>query len=162
MIPKWVGGASNHVHLLATLPTICAVAKAVQLIKGGSSARIHQTFPNLRNFACQQGYGAFSVGISQVRSITTQETRRTFRRKIPLGLGAARSYRTLRDGFLVGTLSQALRAWLRSGCPSGTWLAAIFATVAAAQTFRTNFSIIGKRKIFGLLGAERISENPEK
>jgi hypothetical protein len=49
-----------------TLPTRLAVAKAVQLIKAGSSAWIHQTFPNLRNFAWQQGYGAFSVGISQV------------------------------------------------------------------------------------------------
>src|SRR5271166_3850770 len=31
------------------------------------SVWIHQTFPNLRNFAWQQGYGAFSVGISQVQ-----------------------------------------------------------------------------------------------
>jgi putative transposase len=37
------------------------------LIKAGSSAWIHQTFPNLRNFAWQQGYGAFSVGISQLQ-----------------------------------------------------------------------------------------------
>jgi len=43
-----------------------AIAKAIQLIKTGSSAWIHQTFPTLRNFAWQQGYGAFSVGISQV------------------------------------------------------------------------------------------------
>jgi putative transposase len=43
-----------------------AIAKAVQLIKTGSSGWIHETFPNLRNFAWQQGYGAFSVGISQV------------------------------------------------------------------------------------------------
>src|SRR5271165_3640907 len=48
-------------------PTRLAIAKAVQLIKAGSSAWIHQTFPNLRNFAWQQGYGAFSVGISQVQ-----------------------------------------------------------------------------------------------
>jgi hypothetical protein len=38
-----------------------------ELIKAGSSAWIHQTVPNLRNFAWQQGYGAFSVGISQVQ-----------------------------------------------------------------------------------------------
>jgi REP element-mobilizing transposase RayT len=67
MIPKCIGGVSDHVHLLVTLPTRMAVAKAVQLIKAGSSAWIHQTFPNLRNFAWQQGYGAFSVGISQVQ-----------------------------------------------------------------------------------------------
>src|SRR5271166_5313144 len=48
-------------------PTRLAIAKAVQLIKAGSSAWIHQTFPNLRNFAWQQGYGALSVGISQVQ-----------------------------------------------------------------------------------------------
>ena len=37
----------------------------------------------------------------------------------------ARSYRTLRDGLFLGTLSQARRARLRSVCPYGTWLAAI-------------------------------------
>jgi putative transposase len=67
MIPKCIGGVSDHVHLLVTLPTRLAVAKAVQLIKAGSSAWIHQNFPKLRNFAWQQGYGAFSVGISQVQ-----------------------------------------------------------------------------------------------
>src|SRR6202162_2819910 len=67
MIPKCIGGVSDHVPLLVTLPTRLAVAKAVQLIKAGSSAWIHQTFPNLRNFAWQQGYGAFSVGVSQVQ-----------------------------------------------------------------------------------------------
>ena len=41
--------------------------EAVQLIKAGSSAWIHQSYPNLRNFAWQQGYGAFSVSISQVQ-----------------------------------------------------------------------------------------------
>jgi putative transposase len=74
MIPKCIGGVSDHVHLLVTLPTRLAVAKAVQLIKAGSSAWIHQTFPNLRNFAWQQGDGAFSVGISQVRSITSSSS----------------------------------------------------------------------------------------
>ena len=67
MIPKCIGGVSDHVHLLLTLPTKLAVAKAVQLIKAGSSAWMHQTFPNLGNFAWQQGYGAFSVGISQIQ-----------------------------------------------------------------------------------------------
>ena len=67
IIPKCIGGVSDHVHLLVTLPTKLAVAKAVQLLKAGSSAWIHQSFPNLRNFAWQQGYGAFSVSISQVQ-----------------------------------------------------------------------------------------------
>src|SRR3984893_9083963 len=37
MIPKCIGGVSDHVHLLVTLPT----RLAVQLIKAGSSAWIH-------------------------------------------------------------------------------------------------------------------------
>jgi putative transposase len=74
MIPKCSGGVSDHVHLLVTLPTRLAVAKAVQLIKAGSSAWIHQSFPKLRNFAWQQGYGAFSVSISKARSITSSSS----------------------------------------------------------------------------------------
>ena len=33
MTPKCIGGVSDHVHLLVTLPTRMAVAKAVQLIR---------------------------------------------------------------------------------------------------------------------------------
>ena len=62
-----VGGTSDHVHLLLSLPTTLAVAKAQQLIKGGSSLWASQTFPSLRNFEWQEGYGAFSVSISHVK-----------------------------------------------------------------------------------------------
>jgi len=41
-------------------------AKAVQLIKGGSSKWIHDSFENQKKFAWQGGYGAFSVSVSQV------------------------------------------------------------------------------------------------
>jgi REP element-mobilizing transposase RayT len=45
MIPKCIGGVSDHVHLLVTLPTRLAVAKAVQLIKAGSSASSNLSKP---------------------------------------------------------------------------------------------------------------------
>jgi putative transposase len=41
-----VGGTENHVHILLSLPAVLSVAKAVQLIKGGSSKWIHGTFPD--------------------------------------------------------------------------------------------------------------------
>ena len=106
-----------------TLPTRLAVAKAVQLIKAGSSAWIHQSFPKLRNFAWQQGDGAFSVSISQVqetvhyieqqvehhRTRTFQEEYLAFHKKHGThstrnasGISRARSYRTLRDGSFEG------------------------------------------------------------
>ena len=42
------------------------ISKAMQLIKGGSSKWVHDTFPQHHAFAWQEGYGAFSIGVSQV------------------------------------------------------------------------------------------------
>src|SRR5438045_1649744 len=55
-----VGGVEDHVHLLLSLPSTLAIAKAIQLVKGGSSKWIHDNFPDMRQFAWQEGYGAFS------------------------------------------------------------------------------------------------------
>jgi putative transposase len=61
-----VGGTTDHMHVLISLPATLSVAKAVQLLKGNSSKWIHDTFPKLRSFEWQQGYGAFSIGVSGV------------------------------------------------------------------------------------------------
>ena len=45
------------------------VSKALQLIKGGSSKWIHETFPDQRLFAWQEKYGAFSISVSQLDTI---------------------------------------------------------------------------------------------
>ena len=63
-----VGGVADHVHLLLSLPPVLPVAKALQLVKGGSSLWVHQTFPQVKDFARQEGYGAFSIGVSQVEA----------------------------------------------------------------------------------------------
>ena len=65
-----VGGTADHVHVLLSLPATLSVAKAIQLIKGGSSKWIHDQFHQYRKFAWQDGYGAFSVSASQVKSVT--------------------------------------------------------------------------------------------
>ena len=61
-----IGGTDNHIHILLSLDSTTSIAKAMQLIKGGSSKWIHETFPELRLFSWQEGYGAFSIGISNV------------------------------------------------------------------------------------------------
>ena len=61
-----IGGTDNHIHILLSLDSTASVAKAIQFIKGGSSKWIHETFPELRLFSWQEGYGAFSIGISNV------------------------------------------------------------------------------------------------
>ena len=61
-----VGGVEDHVHLLLSLPSTIAIAKAIQLLKAGSSLWVHETFPAEHGFVWQEGYGAFSMSISQV------------------------------------------------------------------------------------------------
>jgi putative transposase len=61
-----IDGVADHVHVLLSLPATMSISKAMQLLKGNSSKWIHETFPALRSFAWQEGYGAFSIGISGI------------------------------------------------------------------------------------------------
>jgi REP element-mobilizing transposase RayT len=61
-----IGGTDDHMHVLLSLPPKIALAEAVQYIKGGSSKWVHDMWPEKKDFAWQQGYGAFSVGISHL------------------------------------------------------------------------------------------------
>ncbi len=61
-----VGGTPDHVHILLALPSTISVAKAIQLIKGGSSKWVSDMFPEIHQFAWQEGYGAFSIGVSGI------------------------------------------------------------------------------------------------
>jgi len=61
-----VDGVEDHVHALLSIPATLPIAKAVQLLKGNSSKWIHETFPDQRLFGWQEGYGAFSIGVSGV------------------------------------------------------------------------------------------------
>jgi REP element-mobilizing transposase RayT len=84
-----IGEVADHVHMLISLPATLPVSKALQLLKGNSSRWIHETFPKLHAFEWQEGYGAFSVGISAVdatvRYIRDQEAhhrKRSFREEL--------------------------------------------------------------------------------
>jgi REP element-mobilizing transposase RayT len=59
-------GVTDHVHILVSVPASMALSKAVQLIKGGSSHWIKESFSNMAGFAWQDGYGAFTVSESQL------------------------------------------------------------------------------------------------
>ena len=62
-----VGGMEDHVHILLSLPSSIAIAKGMREIKSGSSRWMHETC-RLRSFDWQEGYGAFSIGMSQVNA----------------------------------------------------------------------------------------------
>ena len=64
-----IGGVEDHIHILLSLPPTLSIAKAMQLIKGGSSKWVHETFPEHRLFSWQEKYGAFSVSESRAESV---------------------------------------------------------------------------------------------
>jgi len=66
MKPLEIGGVADHVHMLVSLPSTISLSKAVQLLKGNSSKWINETFPGNGRFQWQEGYGAFSVSMSQI------------------------------------------------------------------------------------------------
>lgn len=61
-----IGGTADHLHILASLPAALSVSKIAQLVKGGSSKWVHDTFPDKLEFSWQDGYAAFSVSVSQI------------------------------------------------------------------------------------------------
>ena len=65
-----VGGVEDHVHVLVSIPSTLSVAKSIQLLKGNSSKWIHDTFKEHWEFEWQEGYGAFSIGISGLEGTT--------------------------------------------------------------------------------------------
>jgi putative transposase len=58
-----VGGTEDHVHILLSLPATVPLAKAVQLLKGASSRWMNES--HAKGFSWQEGYGAFTLGVSQ-------------------------------------------------------------------------------------------------
>ena len=64
-----VGGAADHVHVLCILARTRGPASVVKEIKRSSSIWLKTKDPELQDFAWQAGYGAFSVGHSQIEPV---------------------------------------------------------------------------------------------
>jgi putative transposase len=62
-------GVDDHLHLLAMLPSHRSVSDSVRDIKANSSRWLRKTFPDMKSFAWQRGYGAFSVSESQIERV---------------------------------------------------------------------------------------------
>ena len=64
-----VGGMPDHVHVLAVFPARRAISDIMRDVKANSSGWVHDKFPELREFAWQTGYGAFSVSPMHVEAV---------------------------------------------------------------------------------------------
>ena len=67
--PIIVGGVEDHVHSLFALARTSALSEIVKEIKRGSSLWIKTKSKGLSDFAWQNGYGAFSIGSSQIEAV---------------------------------------------------------------------------------------------
>ena len=68
-IPLQIGGTSDHIHILCTLPKTMAPADLVEEIKKSSSKWIKTKGVHYKNFYWQDGYGGFSVSNSGVETV---------------------------------------------------------------------------------------------
>jgi len=80
-----VGGCDDHIHALVMAPATLSPSQIAQFLKGDSSKWIHDEFPNLRAFAWQDGYDAFTVSksvlpevIQYIKTQREHHTRKTF------------------------------------------------------------------------------------
>ncbi|HEX8843631.1 MAG TPA: IS200/IS605 family transposase [Pyrinomonadaceae bacterium] len=64
-----VNGMPDHLHLLAKLRPDKSVSDILRDLKANASGWLHEVFPSLRDFSWQNGYGAFTVSVSQVERV---------------------------------------------------------------------------------------------
>jgi putative transposase len=64
-----VGGVSDHIHLVTTLPRTLSQAQLIEQIKKTSSKWIKAIDARYRGFFWQRGYAAFSVSPSQRETV---------------------------------------------------------------------------------------------
>lgn len=68
-IPLQIGGTSDHIHILCTLPKTMAPADLSEEVKKSSSKWIKTKGEHYRNFFWQDGYGGFSVSKSGIDAV---------------------------------------------------------------------------------------------
>ncbi|MCE5238566.1 IS200/IS605 family transposase [bacterium] len=64
------GGTDNHLHLLAVMPKDRTISDMMRDIKSNSSRWLSETVALAVGFGWQDGYGAFTVGRSEVDGLT--------------------------------------------------------------------------------------------
>ncbi len=90
-----IGGMPDHVHILTSLPKIMSLSDFVRTIKADSSKWMKSLDAVYKDFAWQEGYGAFSVSPSlidktakYIRTQAEHHKKRTFHEEYKLFLEA--------------------------------------------------------------------------
>ncbi len=65
----FINGVEDHVHLLLAMPLNMLIPDLIEKIKPISTKWLNKTFPEIKGFKWQEGYGAFSVGKSNLQEV---------------------------------------------------------------------------------------------
>lgn len=68
-IPLQIGGTSDHIHILCTLPKTMTTADLAEEVKKSSSKWIKTKGDHYKKFYWQDGYGGFSVSNSNIDTV---------------------------------------------------------------------------------------------
>jgi putative transposase len=63
-----IGGVEDHIHIVCSISRTITVAALIEEIKTNSSKWIKTKGKEFRSFGWQNGYGAFSIGQSQLEA----------------------------------------------------------------------------------------------
>ena len=64
-----INGVDDHVHVLAKLRPDKSVSDVLRDLKSNASGWMHDVFPEAKDFSWQNGYGAFSVGPTEIERV---------------------------------------------------------------------------------------------
>ncbi len=64
-----INGVEDHAHILAKLRPDKSVSDVLRDLKSNASGWMHNVFPDAKDFSWQNGYGAFSVGPTEIERV---------------------------------------------------------------------------------------------
>lgn len=64
-----INGTEDHVHILLKLNPDKALTDILRDLKANTSGWIHKTFPDMKEFSWQRGYGLFTVSESSIERV---------------------------------------------------------------------------------------------
>lgn len=65
----FINGVEDHIHVLVAMPLTLRIPDVLEKVKPVSTKWFRKTFPERDKFSWQRGYGAFSVGKSNLQGV---------------------------------------------------------------------------------------------
>jgi putative transposase len=93
-IPLRIGGTTNHIHILCTLPKTMSPADLTEEVKKSSSKWIKTKGKQFANFYWQDGYGGFSVSHFHIEVIKNYIANQ---KKLHMTISSLEEYKKLLD-----------------------------------------------------------------